>query len=417
MEKRNRRGNIAVVGSCMAIFWSGAMVFGYPGLLASYWREIYNVDASSTGAVLTLLLFSLGIFMFFGAKWHMKLGTSKSILIGAGIMVVALFCLNFAQDMTLVYVFGFLNGTSSCFIYSPGLTTAQNWFPNKRGFYTGIINFIFGISGAIMAPVMNKLLQNYGFVNMNYILMALMVITCIIASRLTEMPDKANMSDEEKEAHVKLLEEVKNAKSGQKMAESKTVNEAIHTKQFWFLWLTWCFMGAAGISMVGLSTGYAIKLGLSAVVVLTSFNLTNGISRIIAGTLSDYIGRNLTGAITFVIASLAYFMLPYSTSLVIVAICSACIGFAFGTLFAVTAPLATDLFGLKNFGMIFGLIFTAYGFVGGIVGPALAGFVLKLTGENYGPVFSYLGTFCALAAFLVMFAKPKEESVKKQNIY
>ena len=40
---------------------------------------------------------------------------------------------------------------------------------------------------------------------------------------------------------------------------------------------------------------------------------------------------------------------------------AAVIGFAFGTLFAVTAPLTGDCFGLANFGAIFGLIFTAYG--------------------------------------------------------
>jgi len=408
MDKRNRRGIIAIIGSCMGILWSGAMVFAYPGLMGSYWREIYAVDAGATGTVMTLLLFSLGIFMFFGGKWHMKLGTGKCMLIGAAIMVVALLCLNFARDMTLVYAFGFLNGASSCFIYGPGLTTAQNWFPNKRGLSTGILNLVFGISGAIMVPIMNALLQNYGYVRMNYILMALMAVTFVIASRLTEMPDKSNMSLEEKEAHAKLLEEVKNAKSGRKMAESKTVGEALHTKQFWIIWLVWCFMGAAGISMVGLSAAYAVKLGLSAVVVLAAFNFANGISRIIAGIMSDYIGRNLTGAITFAVAAAAYFMLPKSTSIVSVSVLAACVGFAFGTLFAITAPLATDLFGLNNFGMIFGLIFTAYGFVGGMAGPALAGFVLRITGENYAPVFIYLSVFCLLATVLIMLAKPNE---------
>lgn len=126
MNKCNHRGFRAIIGSCLGIFWSGAMVFGYPGLMGRYWRQTYGVDAGATGSVLTLLLFSLGIFMFFGGKWHMKLGTGKCMLIGTAVMMVAIFCLNFARDMTLVYAFGFLNGTSSCFIYSPGLTTAQN---------------------------------------------------------------------------------------------------------------------------------------------------------------------------------------------------------------------------------------------------------------------------------------------------
>lgn len=266
-----------------------------------------------------------------------------------------------------------------------------------------------------MTPFMSVLLKNYGYVKMNYILMILMVITCLIASRLTEMPDKSNMTDEKKEAHEKLLEHMKHATSGQKMAESMTVGQAMRTKEFWMLWLAWCFMGAAGISMVGLSTGYAATLGISAVAVLISFNMTNGISRIIAGTLSDYIGRNLTGSITFIVAAAAYFLLPHNTSLAMVSVLAACVGFAFGTLFAITAPLTTDLFGLEHFGMIFGFVFTAYGFVGGIAGPALAGFVLRLTQENYTYVFYYLGVFCALAGVLIMLSRQKKAYFTKQN--
>nr|WP_321402104.1 MFS transporter [uncultured Desulfobacter sp.] len=408
MNKLNRHGLKAVVGSCMGVFWSGAMVFGYPGLLGRYWRQTYGVDTSATGAVMTLLLFSLGIFMFFGGKWHMKLGTGKCMQIGGAVMAMALVCLILAKDMTLVYAFGFLNGTSSCFIYGPGLTTVQNWFPHKRGFFTGIVNLVFGISGAIMTPVMAVLLEKCGYTNMNYILTALMAITCLVASKLTEMPNISNMSDDEKHAYAKLLDKAGRAKSGQVMAASMTVGQALRTKAFWMLWLVWCFMGAAGISMVGLSTGYAATLGISGVAVLTAFNLANGISRIIAGALSDYLGRHLTGAITFITAAAAYFMLPCTTSLLNITLLAACVGFAFGSLFAVTAPLATDLFGLKYFGMIFGLIFTAYGFVGGIVGPALAGFVLEVTRENYAYVFRYLGIFCVFAGILIMLTRKRD---------
>jgi OFA family oxalate/formate antiporter-like MFS transporter len=60
--------------------------------------------------------------------------------------------------------------------------------------------------------------------------------------------------------------------------------------------------------------------------------------------------------------------------------------------------------------MIFGLIFTAYGFIAGIAGPALAGFVLDFTGDSYLAVFTYLAIFCLLAAFLVMLAKSKPKT-------
>jgi OFA family oxalate/formate antiporter-like MFS transporter len=80
------------------------------------------------------------------------------------------------------------------------------------------------------------------------------------------------------------------------------------------------------------------------------------------------------------------------------------IGFAFGTLFSVSAPLVSDYFGLEHFGVIFGLIFTAYGFLAGLLGPSLSGYLLDLWG-NYGYVFYYLGTFSMVASLLMVFLK------------
>ena len=121
----------------------------------------------------------------------------------------------------------------------------------------------------------------------------------------------------------------------------------------------------------------------SAVVILTAFNITNGGSRIIMGFLSDMVGRNLAMSLTFLAAGGAYFLLPHANTLIVLAFLAAVIGFAFGTLFAVSAPLATDCFGLKHFGAIFGLVFTAYGFVSGILGPSLSGYLLDITRGNF----------------------------------
>ena len=90
-------------------------------------------------------------------------------------------------------------------------------------------------------------------------------------------------------------------------------------------------------------------------------------------------------------------------TLMVLPILAAVIGFAFGTLFAVSAPLATDCFGLKHFGAIFGLVFTAYGFVSGVLGPSLSGYLLDITHGNFVIVFAYLGIFCILSGIFIRF--------------
>ena len=68
-------------------------------------------------------------------------------------------------------------------------------------------------------------------------------------------------------------------------------------------------------------------------------------------------------AFSFTVAAVAYLIMPHLDGIWLWAALAAAIGFAFGTLFAVTAPLAGDCFGMAHFGAIFGLIFTAYGFL------------------------------------------------------
>ena len=167
---------------------------------------------------------------------------------------------------------------------------------------------------------------------------------------------------------------------------------------------------AGGIAMVTLSTSFGLAQGLAmgeAILLLTAFNVTNGLSRLISGYLSDRAGRNLTMTIAFLGAGLAYVLMPYVHDLAAWAILASIVGFAFGTLFAVSGPLVSDCFGLKHFGTIFGLIFTAYGFFSGALGPWLSGHILDSTDGNFKFVFFYLGAGFFLAGLLIWFARPQ----------
>ena len=64
---------------------------------------------------------------------------------------------------------------------------------------------------------------------------------------------------------------------------------------------------------------------------------------------------------------------------------------------------------MAYFGAIFGLIFTAYGFVSGPLGPWLSGYILEVTQGNYTLVFSYLGTMYLGAAGLILLVQPWRE--------
>jgi OFA family oxalate/formate antiporter-like MFS transporter len=388
--ERNRRGVFAVVGSSIAIFWPGALVFGFPGVMGPYWQKLFGVGRGAIGNTLFFVLAAVGVFMFFVGRWQERLGIKRMITIGSILCGISPLVIAYASSLYSLYFWAFLIGTSTCFVYIPALTTVQRWYPERRGLVSGIVNLLFGFSAAIMSPVFNSMLKSIGYVSMNIVMAIVALSIGITAAQFTEGPEEIPSSPQ----------------TPSRVPESLTVSASLRTKSFWFLWLTWALQGAAGIAMVMLSTAFGLSRGFameSAVVILTAFNITNGLGRLVMGYLSDLISRNLAMSTAFLAAGGAYFVLPHVGNLAAIAVLAAIIGFGFGTLFAVSAPLAADCFGLKHFGAIFGLVFTAYGFVAGALGPSLSGYLLDITSGNFIIVFTYLGFFCVLSGIFIRF--------------
>jgi OFA family oxalate/formate antiporter-like MFS transporter len=197
-----------------------------------------------------------------------------------------------------------------------------------------------------------------------------------------------------------------------------TVIEALKTRNFWLIWITWAFQGAAGMAMLTLTTSYGLYRGFSlesAALILMAFNMTNGGSRLVTGMLSDVWGSSRVMSASFLAAGVAYFFMPHVHSLPATIILAAMTGFAFGTLIAVTAPIVVDCFGLSYFGAIFGIVWSAFGFVSGLIGPSLCGYLLDISGEGFTLVFSYLSLCSIISGIFIMFVRPSKASSKTSN--
>lgn len=398
---RHKSGVPALLGSSIAIFWTGAFIFAFPGVMAPYWKSAFQVGQGALGHIMFFVLAAVGILMFFVGRWQEKVGIRVMITIGAIVCGLDALMIAFATNIYMVYLYAFIMGAASCFIYVPGLTTVQRWFPQRRGLVTGVFNMMFGLSAALLSPVMGYLLSAMGYVTMTVVLAVVALIVGTVAAQFTATPVKEVNATAAGSGSLDLaaLEE----------ARSLTVGQSVRTKSFWFLWMTWALQGAACISMIPLSTAYGLSKGFSlesAVVILTTFNLASGTSRLLGGYVSDLVGRTTVMSLTFFAAGAAQLTMPHVGSLFSLAALALVIGFAFGTLFAVSAPLAVDCFGILHFGAIFGLVFTAYGFVAGPLGPSLSGYILDLTHANYTVVFTYLGIFCLISGILIRFVTP-----------
>ncbi len=425
---RNNQALSALLGSCVAVFWPGALTFGFPGVMAAFWQEMFHVGRAATGLTIFFMLAAVGIFMFLVGRWQERYGPRKMMALGIILTALASMVAGSAQSMLYIYAWAAMNGLASCFVYVPALTLVQWWYPHKRGLAAGTTSMVFGLAAGIMAPAFGQGLQILGYQNLN-LTAAILTIVCGLAGAWACRPPPEWSIDSVEKARAGSAEDDSAKANGAddadvadaakqrttiiRLTRSFTVKESLRTRSFWLLWLTWTLAGAAGVSLTVLSTGFGLSLGLSAesaVLILTAFNLTNGAGRLISGILSDRLGRNQVMSFAFLAAGIAYFALPWSKELFSAALLAAVVGFSFGTLFSVSAPLIADCFGLEHFGAIFGLTFAAYGFVAGPLGPTLSGYLLDMSNDNFLPVFLYLGLFSLMAGLCIRWVVPPEGS-------
>lgn len=398
------RARMAVAGACAAIFWPGAFIFSLPGVLGGSWQELFGAGRADVGRSLFFVLAGAGTLMFLVGRFQVRIGTRRLAAVGGLLTGTSTILLGSVSGVSGVYAWAFVVGAASAFVYLPGLTVVQQWFPGRRGLVSGLFNLCFGFSAAVMSPVFGGLLPLLGPARLTVVFGAASLVCGLAVAPLLRGPGREERPEVEGSGAVRTS------------SAPLTVAGSVRTRAFWCLWLTWSLAGAGGISMVILSTAFGTSRGLSvqeAVVLLSAFNLTNGLGRFTSGYLSDRAGRRRVMGISFAAAGLAYWTLPWVQGTAWWALLAAVVGYAFGTLFAVSGPLASERFGLENFGAVFGLIFTAYGFTAGILGPWMSGVILDRTGGDFGLVFGYLGVFFVLAAFAmaVMGPAPAAEPV------
>ncbi len=361
----------------------------------------FNWDLASINDPYAVCCLVFAFAMILAGKCQDKIGPARTALIG-GLLVGAGFALISQSSTYWAWVtgFGVLAGAGFGFGYSAATPPALKWFaPSKTGLIAGTVVAGFGLAPVYIAPLSSWLLGKYGIHNSMLIFaVAFTVVVCGLSFLLVNPPQ--GYTPEEATAAGA-------AKTAAKPAVTLGPKDMFKQGKFYILWLTYFIGAGAGLMVIGSVAGMAKKsMGSMAFVAVAIMAIGNAAGRIGAGVLSDKIGRRATLALMLGFQALMMFAtIPIvgSGSAVVLVLLATFIGFNYGANLALFPAFTKDYWGLKNYGINYGFLFTAWG-VGGFV----MGKVSEMINAKAGSInasFTLAGVLLIIGTFLTYFLR------------
>jgi OFA family oxalate/formate antiporter-like MFS transporter len=311
------------------------------------------------------------------------------IMVGLGFIWIS----QTTDYLTWVLGFGVLAGVGIGFGYSAATPPALKWFPPARtGLIAGLVVSGFGLASVYIAPLAKYFLGIWNLQNsMLFFGIAFTIVVCVLSMLLVNPP--AGYVPEDEGA----------AQAGEKAPPIPVQNDSrpsdmMKKPSFYIIWFIYFIGAGAGLMVIGSVAGMAKKsMGEMAFLVVAIMAIGNACGRITAGVLSDKIGRRLTLSIMLSFqAVLMLIAIPVvgseGSSAIILVLLATFIGFNYGTNLSLFPSLTKDHWGLKNFGVNYGIVFTAWG-VGGFVMGRVSQMLIARSG-------SYTSSF--LTAFVLL---------------
>ena len=322
----------------------------------------------------------------FGPRLTASIG---GLLVGTGFLL----CSTTTSYGIWLLGFGVLAGIGIGFGYSSATPPALKWFPpSKTGLIAGLVVAGFGLAPVYLAPASQYLLGAFHVRQTMLIFgIAFVVIVCGLAQLLANPPPGYIAG-----------QQASSGTAAHSVAANATPTEILRQPTFWLLWVIYFIGAGAGLMVIGSVSGMAKKsMGAEwAFVAVAVMAIGNASGRILAGVLSDRIGRRWTLCLVLLIQAVLMFVAIPVTSAkemapFVIVLIAALIGANYGANLALFPSYAKDLWGLKSFGMNYGVLFTAWG-VGGLVLPRVQ---QTLTASSHG---SYTSSFITAGVLLLV---------------
>ncbi len=395
MELTKKRW-VVLIAACIINLCVGSLYAwnAFSGPMAEYLTQVNGTQFTAGDLA---VVFSIGnsvgpITMISGGTINDKFGPKLVIIVGGimfgGGMILSGFCTTIPQ---LIVTYGLITGLGLGMVYGTTISTLVKFFPDRRGLIGGIATAMFGISSAIIPFIATSIVEASGPTAAFKIVGAAFIVLIVASALFMEKCPDGFVPDGFTPPTPKTNNGVEVNKNWKEMLKDPIFYVMI------IMLTSGAFAALMFIPLIAtIATNMVEAPAATATMCVSILAIFNVSGRILAGFLSDKLGRINTLAVACIVSVIGLVGLivagPGDIALFIAGI--SIIGLCFGAFMGVFPGFTADQFGPKNNSVNFGIMFIGFS-VAGYFGPTILNNIFNASG-------SYNGAFGVAIAFSII---------------
>lgn len=394
-DKYTYRSKYGVLGSAVGVNLMAGFIYTW-SILSRTLIEEFGWTSSQASLPYTLFTISFVLAMVVFGKAQDSRGPRLvsalgSISMGLGLILSGLFI----DPKIMVFTVGIVTGSGVGMMTVATSPPVVKWFPpSKKGMVTGLVAAGAGLASLYYSPLASYLIAGFGLEKTFIFIGGGALIVGSLLSLGLKNPPLELCVDREGEESISCPD-----------VKDYTWQEMLKSRDFYKIWLMFGFSASVGLMVIGhIASISKSQVGWQAGFILVIiFSISNTLGRISGGAISDKVGRMNLMKIVFSLQALNMLLFIVYTNKLTLIVGVFLAGLCYGTGFSTFPATISDLYGTKNFGINYGLMFTAWG-LGGILGPMIAAGIYDSFNSYF---FAYMVSFILLITSILLASRIK----------